>query len=612
MLTEEDRLHVRRHQVRYRVAKGTLRPPAFGAQHEALQTSLGERLSAGFPRGDKSVWLIRRLDVRVSVGASSTPLGIARAVAAAVTGALARTFEEGADGANVMRFPDRATFIGRLLSDCARGRAARRWEYGEFGEILDGPASIAVRSIAATEPGTALDALIRMAAGDLRVVLASLSSEDAGAVLESLRGAPGSSRGEPAHDVVEALKVLLARSELPSEPGPAAVALFLEVARSMGGQPAVGTDARAKEVARLAQALRTATPEESRKLAGALAEGDWQRVGAQALGELTELVSWPSAIRGEAVCCLSERLSGESAPDHPIDHMTTDLGGMFLLLPLIGEFPWTAATATWPHLGAADPSRLLQYLTLVAALGRDRSPAAAGDAVLRLALGLPAEVGVRSIYAWTRGVSEEAARRSAHLMTEHLHRLGKVSGEVTLAPLADGVVAVDSARGIWLGAAPADPESIRSLIASIDAALDRPAAVAASEPWIEACIDPGRIPPPPIDERFLIRLDESVHYATVGAPFELVPAVRDMVMIAAQTLGRELAWRLPGFSTSTLPYLWDNFLTFAAEISFEPRQIIVHVGDPPLHLVLSLAGLNRRRFHLDTTGEREWVLTQRR
>jgi hypothetical protein len=589
-----------------------LPPPAFGAQHEALQTSLGERLAACFPSGDKSVWLIRRLDVHVSVGASSTPRGLAKAVAVAVAGELARTFEEGADGANVVRFPDRAIYMARLLSDCARGRAARRWEYGEFGEILARPASTAIRSIVASEPGTALDALIRMTAGDQRVVLATLLPEDAGAVLESLRGESGSSRADPAQDVVAALKVLLARSELPSEPRAAALALFLEVARTVGGRPPVGTDERVRGVSQLTAALRTATPDESRKLAGALVEGDWPHVDARTLEGLTELVSWPSAIRREAVRCLSGGLSGKSAHDHRTDHLTTDLGGMFLLLPLLDEFPWTAATATWPYLGAADPSRVLRFLTLVAVLGRDRNPASASDPVLRLALGLPAEVGARSIYTWAQGVSEEAARRSAQLMTEHLLRVGKVSGEVRLAPLADGVVAVDGARGIWLGTAPGDPASIRTLIASIDAAIEGPVGVAASDPWIEACIDPGRRHPGPIDERFLFRLDESANHATVGAPFEFPPAVRDLVMIAAQTLGRELAWRLPGFSTATLPYLWDNFLSFAAEISFEPRQIVVQVGDPPLHLVLTLTGLNRRHFHLDATGEREWVLTQQR
>src|SRR5918995_2724923 len=226
MVSAENRLHIGRQQVHYRVARGSARPPALGVQYEALQASLGERLSAGSPAGDKSVWLIRRLDVRVSVGVSTTPRAIAKAVAVAVAGALERTFEEGADGDNVKRFPDRAAYLARLLVDCARGRAADRWEYSGFGKITDRPGSTAIRSIVAIEPDVALDALMRMGPADLRVVLTSLSPADAGAVLESFGTAPGSSRTDPFEAVVEALAVLLARSEWPTSQGPAALTLF--------------------------------------------------------------------------------------------------------------------------------------------------------------------------------------------------------------------------------------------------------------------------------------------------------------------------------------------------------------------------------------------------
>jgi len=610
MHTEENRLRVRRHELTYRVAKGSSPPQGWRSQHEALESSLGERVSTSLPSGDKSVWLIRRLDVRVAVGTSSTPGGIAKAVATAVTGALVRTLDERDDGTNVMRFPDRATFIGRLLIDCARDRAARRWEYGEFGEIPDLPRSTAIRTLITREPATSFDALLRMPAGDLRVLLSSLSPVDAGAVLESLGRELGSSRADAARGVVEALNHLLGRSELPSEPRATALALFLEVARTTSGRPPIGTDALAREVSQLVSALREASREESRKLAAAIIAGDWRAIEPRTMQTLTDLVSWPKDIRKEAVRSISEALFGNSGSENGNDVMATGLGGMFLMLPLLDEFPWTAAAAALPDWGAADPSRLLKYLTLVAALGSDRNPVAAGDAVLRVAVGLPAKVGADSIYRWAEGVGEGEARRSLQLITEHLHRHGKVSGKVTLAPLNDGVVAVDGARGLWLGTAPGDPVSIRTLVASIDAAIDGPIAVTATEPWIKACIHPERSHPGPIDDRFLIRLEDSAQYATVGFPFDLPPVVRDLIMVTGQALGRELAWRLPGFSASSLPYLWENFLKFAAEISFEPHQIVVRVGNPPLHLVLSLAGLNRSRFLLDATGEREWVLTQ--
>jgi hypothetical protein len=254
----------------------------------------------------------------------------------------------------------------------------------------------------------------------------------------------------------------------------------------------------------------------------------------------------------------------------------------------------------------------MQYLSLIAVLGPQRNAAASVDPVLRFALDIPDGVGAHLISEWSQSIGTHTARRSMQVMAEHLYRRGKVSGAVTLAPMGEGVVAVDGARGIWLGTAPADPGSILSLVASIDAALGRPAAIAASEPWIEACLESGRRQPTPIDERFLGRLDEQRQHVSVGAPFDLRPAMSEILRITAHTLGRELAWRLPGFSSSSLRYLWDNFLSFTADVSIKPNQIVVHVGDPPLHLVLSLAGMNRRRFLFEATGNREWVLTQRR
>jgi hypothetical protein len=163
-----------------------------------------------------------------------------------------------------------------------------------------------------------------------------------------------------------------------------------------------------------------------------------------------------------------------------------------------------------------------------------------------------------------------------------------------------------------VGTAAAAPTSIRELVAAIDAGLGRPAAIAATETSIEACLESDRGRPDPIHPALLARLDEQARYTTLGAPFDVAPSARDTLMLAAQALGRELAWRLPGFSRSTLPYLWENVLSFSAEVETEPERFVVHVGDPPLHLVLSLAGLNRLRFRLDTTGDREWVLTRQR
>ena len=170
---------------------------------------------------------------------------------------------------------------------------------------------------------------------------------------------------------------------------------------------------------------------------------------------------------------------------------------------------------------------------------------------------------------------------------------------------------MDNERGIWLGTAPAAPSSIAALLSSLTTSLGTRVVAAGTEAWIEACIDTADVPAPePIDAHLLARLADQARHATLGAPFDLTPPVRDFLLVVAQAIGRELAWRLPGFARSTLPYLAANFLAFEATVEVEQDRYVVAVGDPPLHLVLSLTGMNRRRFVLPATGTREWLLTQ--
>ncbi len=605
-------VHIRRYQVRYRVAEGSPHLAVRGTLDGLLLASLAERLQAALPGGDESVWLVRRLDVRTCVGVSWTSGRLAHALAAATATALAGALDRGTDGDSVVWFPDRAAFLARFLLDCAVGRAAGRWEYGEFDDITVGSASSTIRAVIAREPGTGLDALVRLTGPDLGRVLAQVDASDADAVLRTLGKVSASDAGNPAALVVDALGRLLDRSELPREPRVAALALFLDVARLGGSRPPARTEARAREVVQLARTLWAARPHETRRLTGALADGAWHAVDAPAMNLLTELVAWPSAARREAVRRLARARSGELEPSKGSRPPTlaTDLGGMFLLLPLLDDLPWEAAAAEWPGLEGIDGFRLAQYLTVIGALGAARNGAAVLDPALRLALDVPPKIDASTISAWSLQVRADAIRRSTEVTVSCLHQLGKVSGAVTLAPAGDGVVAVDGARGFWLGTAPAAPTAIRDFVASIDAALGRPIAVTGSEAWIESCLEPGRPLPDQIDGRLLARLGEQARHATVGVPFDLAPPMRELLLLAAQALGRELAWRLPGFSRSTLPYLWNNVLSFPATVEVEPARFVVRVGDPPLHLLLSLAGLNRQRFRLHATKDREWVLTQ--
>ena len=53
------------------------------------------------------------------------------------------------------------------------------------------------------------------------------------------------------------------------------------------------------------------------------------------------------------------------------------------------------------------------------------------------------------------------------------------------------------------------------------------------------------------------------------------------------------ARRLPGFASSSVDYLWRNFLAIDAIVEREQDRVVVQCGRAPLHLVLALTGMTR-------------------
>ena len=92
------------------------------------------------------------------------------------------------------------------------------------------------------------------------------------------------------------------------------------------------------------------------------------------------------------------------------------------------------------------------------------------------------------------------------------------------------------------------------------------------------------------------KLNEDLEYvaspAFTSADFDLT------LSVAAQRVMRQFAWRLPGFSRSSLPYLNTNFLDFRATLESEPDRHVVRVGTPPLNIILAITGLQRGSFTL--------------
>jgi hypothetical protein len=84
------------------------------------------------------------------------------------------------------------------------------------------------------------------------------------------------------------------------------------------------------------------------------------------------------------------------------------------------------------------------------------------------------------------------------------------------------------------------------------------------------------------------------------------------IRTTSSALLRELAYRLPGMATASVAHVRRNVLTLDAHVTLDDERIVVELGHPPLNLLLSLTGMNRRSFTLPSTGDRPWIVTTQR
>jgi hypothetical protein len=188
------RLTVGRLSIEARIPRDQPIPPGIGIRLEAmardqLQPSLADALAPVCPEGDPAVWVIRRLDLELLVDAGWNRDRMARRWAREFAQSLTRILHGPLDG-NVLRFPDRASYLAQFLRDLAGDRAWGRWYYGPFRDLASLPRSAAIREALAREPAMAEPALLALAVQyGTRELRQALTGADAGKILEMIRGA---------------------------------------------------------------------------------------------------------------------------------------------------------------------------------------------------------------------------------------------------------------------------------------------------------------------------------------------------------------------------------------------------------------------------------------
>jgi hypothetical protein len=76
----------------------------------------------------------------------------------------------------------------------------------------------------------------------------------------------------------------------------------------------------------------------------------------------------------------------------------------------------------------------------------------------------------------------------------------------------------------------------------------------------------------------------------------------------ALLIARSLSWRLPGFSTSSLPHVYDNFLDFPASVEEHENRRVVRLAAPPLQLILNMTGICRWQYSVSWLGPKRFEL----
>ncbi len=403
------RLQITNFEAAYHVAKHRPTPERLARKldelvRKQLPGALRAVLSPMLGGNDSSLWFIRRLDVLVDVNAVWKPEGIARSWAVQIAKALARDLGRVGDDTNVIRFPDRAAYLGRFVVDAAFGHAWSQWIYRSFDGLRALPVSAAIRTALVDDAALGLVALQRLALPELTAVINAVAEADATRIMNALAADRDAALLDAAVAAAAAQWPAIADCA-PSIPR-AALALF--VCTTAAGAQSGAARLAAEAIATLAGVVRTHPASASQLLRGNLTAGD-----AAAIREIAGTAS-----RGEALACLSpaqlnaaiRAVVPASAAVHT-DVRATRFGGALLLLPPIDALPLDALAAQWPALGETGAARMLRWLVLVKCLGRPRADAVFHDSALRELFRIAPEIGWPEMAAWLAGLGH--ARRQA-------------------------------------------------------------------------------------------------------------------------------------------------------------------------------------------------------
>jgi hypothetical protein len=541
-------LKIKRFSVAYTVPKScpdvsNLKETLDGIVRRDLCQALDARLQRSNAARDDSIWIIRSLHMEIDIDARMSSDYISRQWANEIAHSFERKLDEGS--ADVMHFRSQADLIARYVIETASGSAAGKWYFRSFEGLAVLQPSAAIRTVLARDADEGMKAASLLSDQEWLTVSSALTEGDAELILRAWN------------------------STVAAPPSPARIWQVWQ--GHFFTTPADSHEART--------ALR---------LVGAALQEDKNAPEVQAAIALTRITclfrdtdpaAVPSIIKGlssddKAWKGFTDSLLqnvANSIQQPRTERALTPFGGLFLLLPLIAELPLEELAA---ELGGKDTA-MLRVLSAMKCFGSHRGNQFLADPLVRTLLRSPDSISVEHVTQYLEGCSERIDRAEAAL-SRWLRDEGYANGySVTAsAPNRKMQAVVDLQRGMWMGfnddVGPQQPDST--------------------------------IPKEQLDR--LLAIDAELEYLDFAPEFGAPNRVNLFFSRIANVLLRNLAWRLPGFYASSIPYVNSNFLNMHSSVDRRDGVFDVKLSRPPLHVVLNIAGMLQREYEVPWLRER--------
>jgi len=645
LATEASTLTIGRLRAEYLLSAEHTSPARIKAQLDTVLThSLSQMLTMLTARWDAAsdtrVLLVRRLTITVDVNTTWERDVVARNWAVQLLHSLEAIRASTHTDENIAWFADRSAYLAHFLQDAADGNAWSKWYYAPFDGLRLLPTSATLRTALCFQPALGRAALLQL--NDLAKVLQVLTAQDARRIIEKL---DTDAEGKDEESCLQAIWEVWDRAEL----GPLQVGdewlnvlkLYLSTVKNYGELAGETLKITARALLRLVRRAISASASTFETILNACTHGDLSALYLTAGSGDAEVMLPLMRCSPDQLRTIGQSLHHRYT-DQGLDTTVaiserryTSFGNLFLLLPILDDLPLEQAADGWPDAGDTSAVALLRLLLLMKCCGQTHAHRVFSDPLVRDLMGVGAALSVGNVAQWARGISPKKRASFLHAISAWQQERDAVDGQTLIlgrAALPGSSVAVllDCSRGMWLDAHGFQQNRSDRLIERLHAQLVQWAQAETLLLSEEMFIEPLRLAYPSLHKEALHsaftleraeedqvlqevlrrfdQLSSELSYLATPQAFGLSRPLDLALSVAAQNIMRMFAWRLPGFARSSLPYISSNFLSVTASLEDEDERRVVRLGEPPLHFILNLSGMNRSTYRISWLDSRPFAL----